>query len=544
MSILSLCGCNTTPKEDPIEIKDEFVVNVMDQKYGAVGDGITCDRNAIQLSIDEVSKAGGGTVLLPAEHTFLTGNLIMKSNVHLKFGDNATLLQSPNPDDYIEVRGYDYGEGFVQIGEPHRPLVGVKILPYDEKIWPESTGYWRECWYWNYPLIYADKGTHDVKISGNGTIQSTKFDPSNVQNCIYMLMIGMYGVENLVVSDITINHEHSHCFDFVTCNKGIVHNVKTWTPASTAKDGQAVESICDSLKLFNCQNFLVSGCHLASGDDSLLILSSYKDTRLDRWASSTDVYPTRNIEISNCTIPTYFKSLGFCALGMLAPHYSDIEMSNIYIHDNKFAVVGVWSGFGWMNIPHDTPRKGDYVPMKNFRWERNNYEYWPGTYVYNKENASIQDSMINYPVSDQISDDPRLHSMTSMMNTDFELAEIGYWIAKTENSSIAECREESNNHFGYLGKLEEGVARLYEGVYLKKGSYCLKARIKAMDGARAFLQVTDQKDILVKQTEYSSSTESEVTLEFNIENDGNYRLGVKGTTSGYVMMDDFSLESL
>ena len=541
-SHLTVPPAPSTPTVPDNNEKKEIIVDVMSEYYGAKGDGTTSDRAVIQLAIDDVAAAGGGTVLLPAGHTFLSGNLIMRSNVHLKFGDGAILLQNPDPSDYIEVRGYDYGEGFVKIGEPYKPIVGLQLLPYgDGAIWPESTGKWRECWYWNYPLIYADKGTHDIKISGNGTIQSMTFNIQDTSKNIYMHLIGFYGVKNVVVSGITMNHESSHCINFVSCNNGIVHNIKTWTPAATTNNMGTAASICDGLKLFNCQDFLITESIFASGDDSMMLLSTYGDVRLDRWASSTDVQPTKNIEISNCTMPSYFKGLGFCTLGMMSPDLSNVEMTDIYVHHNNFCSVGRWEGFGWLNMPDDTPCTGYYIPMKNLRWEKNNYEYWPGTYNYSPGDSNIQAGMQKYPISDQISDDPRLHSMTKMMNSDFEYAGIGYWIDVTNNGSVAEVRDEKGNHYGYLGELGKGDARLYEGVYLEAGNYTLKAKVKTGDGAKAFLEVTDQKNASVASEECTAGEWTVVALTFDIEAAGNYRLGIRGNTSGCVMADNFEL---
>lgn len=64
--------------------------------YNAKGDGTTNDRAAIQAAIDAVYKAGGGTVVLTGGKTFLSGNIFLKSNVTLQFGNDAKLKQSAN----------------------------------------------------------------------------------------------------------------------------------------------------------------------------------------------------------------------------------------------------------------------------------------------------------------------------------------------------------------------------------------------------------------------------------------------------------------
>jgi exo-poly-alpha-galacturonosidase len=105
--------------------------------FGAVGDGKTLATQAIQAAIDACSP--GGTVLIPPG-TFLSGALWLKSDMTFKVAAGATLLGSPNAEDY----------------------------PYHFTLYPYSTD---ERFY---SLINAhtyDYGTlHDIRIVGPGTI--------------------------------------------------------------------------------------------------------------------------------------------------------------------------------------------------------------------------------------------------------------------------------------------------------------------------------------------------------------------------------------
>jgi polygalacturonase len=53
-------------------------VSVTDSRYGAIGNGTTNDRAAIQAAIDAVAAAGGGAVTLPGGKTFLSGDLTLR----------------------------------------------------------------------------------------------------------------------------------------------------------------------------------------------------------------------------------------------------------------------------------------------------------------------------------------------------------------------------------------------------------------------------------------------------------------------------------
>src|SRR5579864_2554972 len=59
--------------------------------YGAKADGTTKDTKAIQAAIDDCAKAGGGTVKL-AGGTFVSGPVVLKSNITLDIAKGATLF--------------------------------------------------------------------------------------------------------------------------------------------------------------------------------------------------------------------------------------------------------------------------------------------------------------------------------------------------------------------------------------------------------------------------------------------------------------------
>src|SRR5947199_4241552 len=71
--------------------------NVKD--FGAAGDGRKKDTAAIARAIDACAKAGGGTVVVPPGK-YLTGALRLKSYVTFEVEAGATLLGSPDPEDY------------------------------------------------------------------------------------------------------------------------------------------------------------------------------------------------------------------------------------------------------------------------------------------------------------------------------------------------------------------------------------------------------------------------------------------------------------
>lgn len=70
--------------------------------YGARPDGKTLCTSAIQKAIDDAHTLGGGRVVFP-NGKYLSGSIVLKSNVELHLTKHATLLGSTNPDDYIQI---------------------------------------------------------------------------------------------------------------------------------------------------------------------------------------------------------------------------------------------------------------------------------------------------------------------------------------------------------------------------------------------------------------------------------------------------------
>ena len=74
--------------------------NILD--FGAVPDGKTMNTSAIQSAIDAAYKKGRGRVIVP-EGIFLSGSIILKSNVELHLEEKAVLLGSTNRDHYSKL---------------------------------------------------------------------------------------------------------------------------------------------------------------------------------------------------------------------------------------------------------------------------------------------------------------------------------------------------------------------------------------------------------------------------------------------------------
>ena len=109
--------------------------NVRD--FGAAGDGVRADTEAINKTIQAARDAGGGTVLVPAG-TYVSGTIHLQDNVTLWIDVGATILGTKNLADYH---------------------------------WPEGG---RE---WDGAMVLAN-GVHHVALMGRGTINGQNLNES------------------------------------------------------------------------------------------------------------------------------------------------------------------------------------------------------------------------------------------------------------------------------------------------------------------------------------------------------------------------------
>ena len=83
-------------------------VNISD--LGAVGDGKSLNTTIIQRAIDECSKNGGGRVII-SNGKYVSGTIILKSNIELHITAGATLIGSADCVDYPEIRDVNHFDG-------------------------------------------------------------------------------------------------------------------------------------------------------------------------------------------------------------------------------------------------------------------------------------------------------------------------------------------------------------------------------------------------------------------------------------------------
>lgn len=289
----------------PVFRKDTFNI----QRYGAKADGITLNTSAINQAISLANEAGGGVVLIPAGF-WLTGPIVLKSNVNLHLAKGALLQFSDNREHFPLVQTTWEGQDAIRCQAPisatnaqNIAITGAGLVDGAGQVWRQvkkeklTEAQWKKLvasggvldeekrtWY---PSESALKG---VKINKAG-ILSAGF---NLNNCTEFKdflrpnMVSLSRCTQVLLEGITFQNSPAWTIHPLLCEHLTVRNVVVRNPWYGQNN--------DALDLESCRNGLVEGCSFDTGDDGICIKSGRDAEGRKRGV------PTENFIIRNCTV--------------------------------------------------------------------------------------------------------------------------------------------------------------------------------------------------------------------------------------------------
>lgn len=197
--------------------------------YGARGDGVSLDTDAINRAIAACSEAGGGKVLFPPGR-YLTGTVRLASRVTVFLDAGATLVGTTNLAMYSRPQPPDY--------------------------MPEAK--WGK---WHNGLIIGED-LEDVAIVGPGVIDGNKvFDPTGEERMRGPHTIVFVNCKRFKLRDLTIVDSANYAVFFQVSDQVEVQNVKFiggWDGIHFRGAPQRP-----------CRGVMITGCLFQTGDDSI-----------------------------------------------------------------------------------------------------------------------------------------------------------------------------------------------------------------------------------------------------------------------------------
>lgn len=222
-------------------------------EVGGIGDGMTLNTEAFKKGISKLTKLGGGHLNVPAG-IWLTGPIMLKSNIDLHLDKNAIILLSPDKSLFVNEGGdrchpgiraskqHDIaitGEGIIDgNGAQWRPVKRGKVSDVEWKSYKEMGGVERQdgqLWYpWDvkagYPNI-ADTPEEQEKKRADlirvTDCENVLIQGVTVQNSPRFHVHPCYS-KNVIIDGVTVrcpwNAQNGDAIDFSDVNIGIIVN--------------------------------------------------------------------------------------------------------------------------------------------------------------------------------------------------------------------------------------------------------------------------------------------------------------------------------
>lgn len=245
--LATMCSCHNR--------HGNTLYNILD--YGAEAKENTDNAAAIQAAIDACADNGGGTVVIPAGLTLMSGPLHLRSNMTLLLEPGSRLLANPDESIYHESAfGANEGEGMMWISG--RDLENIAI---------------------------AGTGT----IDGNGVaFMGAELDDSYELKPVTTFdprphVLTLINCRKINISDITITgsaYWTVHlvgCYDAAISDISLLNNLKI-------RNG-------DGIDIDHSRKVRITGCFIESGDDCICL----KNRR-----EYEEYGPCRDIVVTNC----------------------------------------------------------------------------------------------------------------------------------------------------------------------------------------------------------------------------------------------------
>ena len=254
--------------------------------YGAQPDGHTLNTDAIHKAIDALNKQGGGVVMVPPG-LWMTGPIVMKSNINLHLSENATLLFTPDKTQYALTEGFYEGKSAARNQSPisginleNVAITGKGIVDGNGDVWRAvhksqlTEGQWKEkvasggvlkddgkTWYPSEQFKKASTENKSMLL----TPGKTPKDFADMKDFLRPNLVVFNNCKKVLLEGVTFQNSAAWCIHPLMCQDLTIRNVRVKNPEYAHNgDGMDIES---------CKNFLIEGCTLDVGDDAICIKS-------------------------------------------------------------------------------------------------------------------------------------------------------------------------------------------------------------------------------------------------------------------------------
>lgn len=241
------------------------------RKFGAKGDGVKMNTEAIQKAIDACTKAGGGRVVL-MDGVYLTGPIQLKEGVNLYIDGTARLLASPDIKDYHE---WPDPKHFIT-GNLPRPNRNACLIFADEADRISITG----------RGVIDGNGTYHV-TEGKGWNELLKYKRIHPYAETLPRVVFFAGCKDVLISDVTmLNQPAGWSYWIHDCDRVTIRGLQILASLEYPNN--------DGIHVNCSRDVTISDCHIEGGDDCIIARANSRSLHENK--------PMERMTVTNCVL--------------------------------------------------------------------------------------------------------------------------------------------------------------------------------------------------------------------------------------------------
>jgi polygalacturonase len=303
-------------------------------KSGGVGNGHFLNTDAINNAINRLSARGGGVILIP-NGLWLSGPVVIKSNINLHLATGAILLFTSDKTQYPLVEANWEGLPQMRNQSPisatnatNIAITGKGIIDGNGDAWRQvkreklTESAWKKL-VASGGVISADKKTwypseSFLKAAGMpanpGALDGTKDKAfyESIKDFLRPNLLLLTGCKNILLEGVTFQNSPAWCLHPLMSEHITVRNITVKNPWY-AQNG-------DGIDVESCKNVVIENSIFDVGDDALCIKSGRDADGRKR------AMPTENVVIKGCTV--YASHGGFVIGSEMSGGAKNIYVSN------------------------------------------------------------------------------------------------------------------------------------------------------------------------------------------------------------------------
>ncbi|MDE6557019.1 MAG: glycoside hydrolase family 28 protein [Duncaniella sp.] len=284
--------------------------------FGGKGDGVALNTEAFDSALGYLESKGGGRLEV-GRGVWLTGPIVMRSNVELHLDKDAIVLFSPDKSLFPVIEADQGTKGSMR--QP--PVFAHNITNFaitGDGVFDGNGEYWRP--YKRFKVSDAEwKKLERLKLKesslyGSNVFYPTLTDPGDSLETKRARLIRVTGCSRFLIGGVVVQNSPSFHVNIVMSHDFVLDGITVRCPWN-AQNG-------DGIDLSSCQRGLLVDCSVDCGDDAICLKSGIGDTGRQRG-------PCKDIVIAECTV---FHGHGGFVIG------SDNSggMENIMVSDCRF----------------------------------------------------------------------------------------------------------------------------------------------------------------------------------------------------------------